>query len=280
MRTRLLAGLFLVLLAGFASSADAHRRWRPGVWVTWGGWWGWHGPWVGPATVPAGAAPELAVIDTDVEPEAARVLLDGRLIGTADDFDGFPDYLYLEPGRYTLELELAGYEPEVIEIEAEVGRLYRLDNRLERRHGEPVAAWYDRPAGLPVGRVFGPAAGAARAPAAPAQEPRRAGPDTSLRPELRRAPDAVAVSTGASLQLRVAPAQASIYLDGEFIGTGSELQSLTRGLTVGVGSHRVEVMAPGYQPRAVTFEVAEGEERQVVVELEPSAGQNPPRELD
>ena len=37
------------------------------------------------------------------DPEEALLYLDGRFIGSADDFDGHPDYLYLEPGVYELE---------------------------------------------------------------------------------------------------------------------------------------------------------------------------------
>ena len=280
MRTRLVTGLVLALMVAGVTSADAHRRWRPSVWVTWGGWWGWQGPWYGQAYVPAGPAPDLAVVDTDVSPEGARVLLDGELIGTADDFDGFPDYLYLKPGRYVLQLEqLTGYETETIQIDAEAGRLYKLDNDLRRVPGEPSAAWYERPSGLPVGRVFAPK-GAEVAPA-PENRPeqRRSGPDTALRPELSRPTAAVEVPIGASLQFRVEPALASVYVDGEFAGTGTELASLARGLTVAVGSHRVEVVAPGYKPRSLTVEVADGDERQVVIELDPVAGQNRPEVL-
>lgn len=286
MRTRLVAGLFVAVLVAGATSADAHRRWRPGVWVTWGGWWGWHTPWYGPAYVPAGPAPDLAVVDTDVSPEGARILLDGKLIGTADDFDGFPDYLYLEPGHYVLELQLPGYETETLQIDAEAGRLYKLDNDMRRVPGEPAAAWYDRPTGLPVGRVFAPVKAATPAEEqrnlpTPARRstPPRSGPDTSLRPELDR-PAPGEVPTGAALQFEVTPSQASVYIDGEFAGTGVELAGLERGLTVAGGSHLIEVVAPGFEPRSVTIEVAEGDQRQVVVELDPVAGQTRPKALN
>lgn len=290
MRARVVAGLVLAILVVGATSADAHRRWRPSVWVTWGGWWGWHGPWYGPAYgpayVPVGSAPDLAVVDTDVSPEGARILLDGRLIGTADDFDGFPDYLYLQPGRYTLQLELPGYETETIQIDAEVGRLYKLDNDMRRIAGEPAAAWYDRPSGLPVGRVFAPTASEPQAGRGDAErgadsrgQGRRAGPDPALRPELNRSAATATVATGASLQLRVTPGRASVYVNGEFAGTGDELASLARGLSVAPGRHLIEVVAPGFAPRSITLDVVAGDERQVVVELDSEAGQNPQQEL-
>src|SRR5512136_291485 len=58
--------------------------WGPG-WG-WGPYWGYGAPVVYQAVPEGGAAPALAVVDTDVEPEHARVLLDGTLIGVADDF--------------------------------------------------------------------------------------------------------------------------------------------------------------------------------------------------
>src|ERR1700693_5551612 len=88
-----------------------------GVGPGWGwGWWGWPGYYgyygYGPGYERGayGPAAEWATIDTDVSPEEAQVYLDGRYIGTADDFDGNPDYLYLKPGRYRIEFPLGGYE--------------------------------------------------------------------------------------------------------------------------------------------------------------------------
>ena len=47
------------------------------------------------------------------------------------------------------------------------------------------------------------------------------------------------------LMLHVEPNDASVYLDGRFIGTGEELSRLRSGLIVDVGSHRLEVVRPG-----------------------------------
>ena len=86
--------------------------WRGG----WGwGWWGWpyYGPYYGPVYRHYGPydsrPPVWAAIDADVSPEEARVYLDGKYIGIADDFDGYPDYLYLRRGHYRLEFKLDGY---------------------------------------------------------------------------------------------------------------------------------------------------------------------------
>jgi len=281
MRSRLLAPVVALVAIAVAAPAAAHHG-HVSVGVGWGGGWygpgywgGWYGPgwWgYGPgAYAPAayGAVPlDVGVVDTDISPEHARVYLNGDLIGTADDIDGYPSYLFLKPGRYTLEFKLQGYAPESLSLEVAEGRFFPLDMKLARVPSEKPAPWYDRPKEEPVGRVFGPAQPEQPAPAS--------GPDPRLRPELRLESEGdsrPAARLGAALDLKVTPALASVYLDGEFVGTAGELARLERGLAVTPGSHSVEAMAPGHEPRAVSVDVAEGELKQVVVELEARARQ-------
>jgi hypothetical protein len=214
--------------------------------------------------VPAGLA-EVAVVDTDVSPEHARVLLNGTLIGIADDFDGYPDYLYLKRGRYTLEFQLQGYTAQKLDLDIRPGEMIPIDSKLERNPAEPKAAWYDRPRDPPASRVFGPAVEERTGGTSPR-------PDPSLRPETRGeagGDERAAPPLGAAaLEVVVSPAGAAVYLDGEFLGTAAELRVLQRGVAVSSGRHRIEVFAPGLAPKAVDVEVTSGETRQVVIELE------------
>jgi len=73
-----------------------------------------------------------AVVDTDIEPEDAQLYLDGRFIGTADDFDGYPDFLFLEPGFYRLECRHDRFTPRTIELEAEAGYRYNIDTEMRK----------------------------------------------------------------------------------------------------------------------------------------------------
>ncbi|NWG00783.1 MAG: PEGA domain-containing protein [Thermoanaerobaculaceae bacterium] len=254
MRRFVVVAIVAFSLAGVASAHPRHWHWG----VYWWPWWSW-GPW--PTSVAVTVPPDLAVVDTDVVPEDARVYLDGKLIGTADDFDGYPSYLFLEPGTYELEFSLPGYVAEKVVIEARGGRYFSLDNRLERQPGEQRPAFYERPKGLPSGRVFAKEGGA------PA---RKSGPDLSLRPDLRSRRQVARESPAASaaLKLTIEPPEASVYLDGEFLGTGRELGGLAAGLAVAAGSHTLEVFAPGRVPRQVEVEVAEGQVQELVVALE------------
>jgi hypothetical protein len=254
--------------------------WGWGGYWGWGGWWGpgwgggpyygWGSP-VGYQAVPVGGdAPQLAAVDTDVDPEHARVLLEGTLIGVADDFDGYPDYLYLKPGHYTLEFQLQGYASQKIEIDSQPGGYFPINLKLERIKGEKAAAWYDRPQGMPVGRVFGPkAAAAGDAP--------KAGPDPALRPEFhqpgRVSAGGARAASGSALDIRIKPSNAAIYVDDVLVGTGEELGRLERGLAVAPGKHRIEVLAPGHASKTLEVEVKEGERQQIVVELDGGGAQ-------
>ena len=284
MRSRVLVLVLVVgALASAVPAAARHRGfihprvyWGINMGWGWGPWgWGW-GPWwwgapvvyqPAPGTV---AAPDLTAVDTDVSPEQARVLLDGELIGVADDFDGHPDYLYLKPGHYTVEFQLQGYRSEKVEIDAQAGRYFPIKLDLERVKGEKAAPWYDRPQGLPMGRVFGKKGTAQENAPKP-------GPDVSLRPEFhepgRPGPKGASATGRAALELRITPSNAAVYVDGSLVGTGEELGRLERGLAVTPGKHRIEVLAPGRAPKTVEVEVKQGERQQVIVELDDGAGQ-------
>lgn len=263
----------LVMLAAAwpAAAHPRHHAWG-GFGPYWDPWlWAWPGgygaAWYAPTRL-AAVTSDLAVVDTDVAPEHARVYLDGRFVGTADDFDGYPDYLYLERGAYQLELRLPGYRTEVRTIEAEEGQYFPIELKLAREPGVKPAPWYDRPQDVVGGRVFGPLR---------KDEPEAApGPDPRLRPELQEPvggpPPSVERGERGALEFRVTPENASVYVDGEFLGTGRELAQMERGFAVGAGEHTVEVLAPRHAPRTLTVSVAAGESRQVVVELEGAQG--------
>jgi len=277
MRTRLIVTVLTLGCLAFTQPAEARRhRVSVGMRVGVGGWWGYGPGWYGPGSWPGWYVPEyygvvpmdVGAVDTDISPEHARVYLDGTLIGTADDFDGHPSYLFLKPGRYTLEFKLQGYATETVALDVSAGQFFPLDTKLARIPGERAASWFDRPKGLPVGRVFGPSR----------SEPvvTRSGPDPSLRPGLRLERDVAqlpAPPAAAALELKVRPGNASVYVDGQFVGTADELARLERGLSVTAGEHRIEALAPGHAPRSISVSVAEGQLQQVVVELETATGQ-------
>jgi|SRR6266496_272945 len=272
----------------------------------WGGWgWGYPGYGYGYGYDPAYGygRPAWARVKTDVSPEESRVYLDGKLIGTADDFDGWPDYLYLRRGHYRLEFRLTGYEPVTIEVDARPGATIKVDNHLKKIAGAPRGS-YDEPTVHPVLRYWGKKKDSVEAiepgshdgardgaygreersrgddedddayapepdrPRAPrAREPAR---DSDWRGDRRPSDATVAaprVSTKSRLHLRIEPPDAAVYVDDRFVGTAEEVNSLDKGVAVSPGKHTVTVSRPGFRDRSANVEVSAGGTEKVEISL-------------
>ncbi|HSS45741.1 MAG TPA: PEGA domain-containing protein [Thermoanaerobaculia bacterium] len=242
----------------------------------------------------------MGAIDTDVSPEEARVYLDGRYIGIADDFDGYPDYLYLRRGHYRLEFKLDGYETKTVEIDARPGTKLDIDEKLHKIPGAKRYGSYETP--TPEGgvqRFFGKRSGDSGQSvseedatpgdnSAPDDRDRpRASIEGEGRPQVSRDdrwrnPDNKEVSSpqprvGAEpggppvrsrLRLHVEPADAAVYVDDRFVGTAEEVGSLERGIAVSPGKHTVTVSRPGFKDRSVDVEVGAGESHPLEMTLE------------
>jgi hypothetical protein len=188
--------------------------WGYGDW-----WYGWpyfgvsFGASYGPTYVEGSYAPAPsgpAIVETDVSPSKAEVLLDGTPMGNAKDFNGTWDELRIDPGHHTITFRKDGYRSLTVEFDASAGGHYVFDQQLAKGEGED--------------RIERP-----REEAAPAAPPATAG-----------------VAKG-FLKLRVLPDDAAIYLDGIYLGTGLELASLHGSLAVAQGEHVIEIARPGYK---------------------------------
>jgi hypothetical protein len=82
------------------------------------------------------------------------------------------------------------------------------------------------------------------------------------------APGAVAVAPAGDpsvpadsggISFNIAPADASVYLDGALAGTASQFSPTQPPLTIVPGTHQVEVRAPGYQTAAFEVTVNPGQ---------------------
>lgn len=239
-------------------------------------------------------AGNYARVDTDIVPEEAEVYLDGTLVGQADDFDGFPDYLYLEPGKYRLEFRHPYYETIAKEVEVETGQAIRMDDEMALLPGKKrLQVVHPKSTGTPLGRVFGkPQAEAAAGDDRTGRFEVRGGPDSGTEGEPAEvdlddaappaAPpvDTEAWRTGGAqdgdaapaaqgrLRFEIEPDDAAVYLDDRYVGTAEELAGLTRGLRVAPGRHTVTVVRPGYGTKTVEVESQPGKAIDVVVELE------------
>lgn len=64
----------------------------------------------------------VGTIRLKVDPEDAKVYIDGALVGTADEFDGLRHHLELDGGRHELELRAEGYETYKGDLNVEAGK--------------------------------------------------------------------------------------------------------------------------------------------------------------
>ncbi len=166
---------------------------------------------------------QLGALDFDVKPKSAEVFLDGRSIGTVGQFDGFPDYLWLEKGTYDVTVYLDGHQSIERTYRVYPGLVIDVDGRM--------------------------APGNSVRPEEPVAEP----PTTQSPPPGRLVQPEPSDGTKGRLLVSVTPVDAAVYLDGHFLGVAQELEHVSAGLLVEAGRHTIEVARPGY--RGVTREV-------------------------
>lgn len=244
---------------------------------------------------------DMGALDLDVSPGRTEVHLDGQFLGTVDAFDGWPQYLWLDRGTYDLVLYLDGYRTVAKQITVYPGVVLDVGDRLEPgesvRPEDLVTKTHERrDARLEQDREMRDKAARDRLDERErmeewrerARERRGAREDDEDTEEVEEV-DAVDEPTlgdrddrgddgdddrsldargePGRVRLDVEPGDASIYLDGRFIGTGDDLAKLHSGLLVDAGEHRLAVVRPGRRSEEREFRVAAGQEVELEIEL-------------
>lgn len=266
--------------------------WGSYFWYGYGGYYGPYGGYYGPyggAYGPYGPAwsgrrvnDRMGALDLDLKPGDTQVWLDGQLIGIADRFDGWPGYLWLEEGDYHFVFYREGYRTIAREYRIRPGLVIQVTDRLERGESVPPEelippqptprrdARVRRNEELRRRAAEAPVVRRDTADAAAADDALLAGEEGSdwhdRAPEGTLAGDDSGVG---SLRLTVVPADASVYLDGRFLGTGADVGRLRRGLAVTAGEHLLEVVRPGHAPVARRVVVGDGDDLELEIALEP-----------
>ena len=235
------SGTVSIRVSGSASYGYVGSMYYPSAWYGGYGGYGWYGGlWGWPYGYPVyrmvnmpispdGKAP--AFLETDLRPKKAHLILDGDDLGKVKYFNGSWDRLSLSPGLHKLVFTAPGYRTLRVEMDAEPGRFYRLEYSMEKGEGEDPRS--------------------VRLPA----------PDN----ETTAAPTR-GIHSGL-MKIRVLPADAAVYLDGEYLGRGDELSRLHGALPVAVGSHRIEIVRPGYEPQTLEVNVIDGEPLRLDLDL-------------
>jgi hypothetical protein len=256
----------------------------------WGSWWWddyyWYGgygggpyhrnPWRDRYYDRYGTA---GALDIDVSPGKTEVWIDGRYTGTADDFDGFPQYLWMDRGVYDVVLFREGYKTIARQITIRSGQVISMDDRMQP--GESV-----RPQDLAT-KTHDRRDERIRSEEERRDEIARRGNDgmddwrdrarrrmeerdryeDGDRAEDRGTPEDRVDGSG-RVRLDVEPSDASVYLDGRFVGTASDLQRARNGLRLEPGEHRIAVVRPGHKAEEQEFTVAAGEEVELEFDLD------------
>jgi len=220
---------------------------------------------------------DSAALRAFVEPSETKVYVDGQYAGTADDFDGMFQRLYVSPGGHEIALGLEGYKTHRVKVYVAPGHTLKLHYDMVKGSGED--AQIDT-LGNPDDERFGKRdrrwddEDDDRYRDEVRRDGRRPDRDEDAdryRGEVRRDGrrqdrDEDAAADGGTVRLAIRPGDASIYVDGQFRGAAEHLSSVS----LRPGKHRIEVVRPGFRTIERDVDVRGGEETTLELELSQS----------
>jgi hypothetical protein len=277
---------------GYYSPFRSYYYWGPYLGWGWWGWWaddyygyyGYNQPRYYGDRYDRYGRTTMGALDVDVSPGKTEVWIDGRYVGTADDFDGFPQYLWLDRGVYDLALYRDGYKTIARQITIHEGTVMSVDDRMQRgesvkpqdlvtktheRRDERIRSEDERREEIARRNDDGMEDWRARARRRMEERGRYESDRDGDRDADRNADrDSEGNDGGGRLRVEILPSDASVYLDGRFVGTGVDLERLRQGLRVEPGEHRIAVVRPGHKAEEQEFTVSPGQEVELEIELE------------
>ena len=228
-------------------------------------------------------------LDLDVAPGNTEVYIDGQYAGKVDSFDGWPEYLWLDEGSYDIAFYLQGFKTNARQITVRRGLVIDIDFKMEsgesiRPEDLPTKSHERRDARLEQDREMRERAARGERPGDQdwrdrvrdrrGEQPRAAEPDDMAddRDDAER-PEGTIDARGepGKVRLDVEPGDASVYLDGRFIGTGDEIARMREGLLVNPGEHVLSAVRPGRRGMEKRFTATAGQEVEVDLTLEPES---------
>jgi hypothetical protein len=201
---------------------------------------------------------ETGAIRVLVDPEDAKVYVDGYYAGKVDDFDGFTQRLYLARGPHELLLKRDGYKTQRVRVYVVPGETLKIEHDMAKGQGEEALLDLSGGRGEMEERYT-------PEPRGPARDDRDDEAEVAPRSSPER--DDAGVATRGALELTVRPSDASVYVDGEFRGTGRQLRTIE----MAPGMHRVEVVRPGFPTfqREVEIRAGRTESLQAILDQRP-----------
>jgi hypothetical protein len=211
-------------------------------------------------------------IRTNVKPKQTEIYVDGYYAGIADDFDGMFQRLYLPPGQHEISLRLEGHQTHQQSLHVNSGTNYKIHHDMkplgpgektppppdptpaERRYEEPERAEPERD----------------RYAAPPPREDVVREPEPRSPPIQERTPSAQRSHRPPArfgmLALRIQPADAKIFIDGELWGSSEGFEKLV--IHLPAGRHRIEIRKDGFQTFETDVDIQSGETAPLNVKLD------------
>ena len=254
-----------------------HFYYYPYGYGFWPGYWWWYDNYYYP--YPYGGygyryydRNDSGALDLDVSPGRTHVFVDGEDLGEVDRYDGWPSYLWLPRGTYDVALYLDGYKTISRQITIYPGTVIDIDDRMEQGNAvrpEDLATKtherrdnrlrYERERRERIDRDYG-------------DDDDDDWHDRVRQGDRGRRDDDdrgnVADRSSSHLRLSVEPEDSSVYLDGQFVGTGSDLSRMRAGIALSPGNHRLAVVRPGRRAVEKDFTVKDGEDVRLEISLE------------
>lgn len=228
--------------------------------------WAHPGPyyyWWYPSYSVVGYYNPLLEVRCEVKPESATVLVDGYYAGRVDDFDGFFQRLKLTPGKHTLTFRNPGYVPYSVSVYGARGQDVHIkqslmpgedrlsdDSRMQMQQGTEGRGRLVQPDG---GEAYERPRGGYQQPHGGHEQPRY-----EDRPATPQSSPSPRVAGQGMVRIRINPAGATVYIDGNFWGVIREEGSVEMQLSE--GSHRIEVVMPGFQTFRQQVDVRQGQD--------------------
>jgi PEGA domain len=250
---------------------------------------------------------DMGALDIDIKPNDAEVYLNGEYIGRVRDFGGWRHgNLWLQKGTYDIVFYREGYKTLARQVTIYPGLVITWDDKMEpgqavRPQDLPSKSHERRDSRLQFERD--------RAERIDREQQQRGGPyydprgyqgqddgggwsgnwrdrvnrdrggaetqpQSNARPAPAPGPTVAAVTSDqyGRLHLKVEPEDASVYLDGRFVGTGSDLTANEGGLVLAPGRHKLAVVRPGRKAEEREFDSALGKDIDLTVNLSPNGG--------
>jgi len=203
-----------------------------------------------------------ASLRVQVTPRETEVFIDNYYAGTVDDFDGLFQRLHVEPGAHDITLYREGYRTVRQRIYIQPTGTFRLRYMMVPLGPGEIAEPRPVEPPPPQNTPGAPPGGPNRFPSPPPGAP---SPQGAYPPPQGAYPPPGNGADSASLSIRVQPANAEVFIDGErWQGAASDERLIVQ---VAPGVHHVEARSEGYRTYQSDITVRPGETSTVNISL-------------